>query len=168
MTGAIDNLLGFLESSAGMNRPECLALRPLRAEDISVIATFAEERAGEFGPADLANELTRPIGRCFGADLDGRCVGYAVIWVVEDQADVINVVVDPSWRRQGVGRALIEYAVGALRVEGVRLFTLEVRVGNAAAITLYQRLGFVRVQRRSGYYSDPPEDALVMHLRLGG
>ncbi|MCA9524279.1 MAG: ribosomal protein S18-alanine N-acetyltransferase [Myxococcales bacterium] len=149
-----------------MKAPECLTLRPLRADDVATIATFADERAGEFGPGDLASELTRPIGRCFGADLDGRCVGYAVIWVIEEQADVINLVVDPRWRRRGVGRALFEYALGALRVDGVSRCTLEVRAGNVAAIELYRKLGFATAQRRANYYSDPPEDALVMHLAL--
>lgn len=98
-----------------------------------------------------------------GVDL----VGYLCRWIVEDEAQVLNVTIHPSWRRRGLGRWLLERAlVDAVR-RGARRATLEVRRHNAPAIALYERMGFRRVGERKNYYG-PGEDALLMEKELEG
>jgi len=72
------------------------------------------------------------------------------------------VAVAPPFRRRGIGAALLGRVLKEGRALGARTALLEVRASNAAAQALYSRLGFVRVGLRKAYYTDLPEDALVM------
>jgi [ribosomal protein S18]-alanine N-acetyltransferase len=100
-------------------------------------------------------------GRGPGATLGAYCAYRVVL----DEMHVMNVAVDPAWRRRGVGRFLLRLAMRRAFRSGARTALLDVRVGNLAALGLYASLGFEPIAVRRGYYSAPPEDALV--LRLG-
>ena len=93
-------------------------------------------------------------------------VGYAAMETVLDEGYVYNVAVTAAARRQGVGRALMEYLIAEGRRRELSFISLEVRVSNAPAIALYERLGFVRAGLRQHYYKKPAEDALIMTLFL--
>jgi ribosomal-protein-alanine N-acetyltransferase len=77
--------------------------------------------------------------------------------VAEGEYEILNLAVDPAARRQGVGRRLVEAAIAL----GGRWF-LEVRESNIAARRLYDECGFRPAGRRPRYYSNPPEDAIVL------
>ncbi len=74
------------------------------------------------------------------------------------EAEVLNIAVDPAYRRRGVARLLLS---GFLAEFPGDIF-LEVRASNAAAIELYRRFGFVDAGLRRSYYHRPVEDAVVM------
>lgn len=93
-------------------------------------------------------------------------IGYAIGWVVADEAELANLGVAVRARRQGVGRRLVEAVVAAARERGGRRLYLEVRESNVAAVELYRSLGFQTVGRRSRYYARPSEDARVMAVDL--
>ena len=89
-------------------------------------------------------------------------VAYGGLWMMVDEAHVTTFAVLPQWRRHGVGgRLMLEMAHLALDL-GARVMTLEVRLSNAAARSLYQQFGFRPVGVRPRYYSDNGEDALIM------
>jgi ribosomal-protein-alanine N-acetyltransferase len=96
------------------------------------------------------------------ARLDARVVGYAVTWRVVDELHIGNLAVAPSSQRLGIGRALLESLMSTARELRLAYATLEVRVSNAAAISLYETLGFRPVAMRRRYYPDNGEDAMVM------
>lgn len=81
------------------------------------------------------------------------------------EIDLHQVAVHPDARRQGVGRALVDHLLADARARGARRVTLEVRHDNVAARALYERLGFVCLATRRGYYHDG-EDALVLAKEL--
>lgn len=106
-------------------------------------------------------------------DPDRGLVGYCVYQVVADEMHLLNVAVSPDHRRLGLGRFLVERAVGAAVRRGVETVFLEVRRSNNEARGLYERFGFATVAVRRDYYEDPREDALVLKVRaaearLGG
>jgi ribosomal-protein-alanine N-acetyltransferase len=78
---------------------------------------------------------------------------------------ILNIAVDPAYRRKGLGKRLLEYALDYCRQLGAERVELEVRTGNSAAIALYQKYGFVIRERVPLYYSDG-EDAFVMVREL--
>jgi ribosomal-protein-alanine N-acetyltransferase len=78
----------------------------------------------------------------------------------------LNLGVDPTWQRQGVGRALVQRVLAVLRRSGVANVFLEVRESNTAARRLYAALGFANVGRRPNYYRLPPEDAVVLRAAI--
>jgi len=93
---------------------------------------------------------------------DHQLLGYAAYWAVFDEAQINNIAVLPSHRRQGIGRLLLENLVGLAFAEELHQMILEVRAGNLAAIRLYESYGFQPIGLRRGYYSDNGEDAIIM------
>jgi len=112
------------------------------------------------------DELQVDCARSILAEVEGRIVGYVLFWFLPEEVDIHNIAVHPDFRRQGIGRLLLEQVVdSARRQERVRV-TLDVRFSNAPAQNLYRSFGFVIRGLRKGYYSDNGEDALVMALEL--
>jgi len=104
------------------------------------------------------------VGFHYGAWVDGRLKGYVIAWRIVDELHIGNFAVDPKLRRQGIGEGLLRFVIDNFFSRAGRLVTLEVRVSNKPAITLYHKLGFRDVAVRFNYYSDNNEDALVMIL----
>ena len=97
------------------------------------------------------------------AVMDGREVlAYGGMMTVLDEGQITNIAVSPEHRRRGFGeavtRALLDYAAE----RGIVSVSLEVRESNAAAIALYEKLGFERRGVRKGFYRAPTEAAIVM------
>jgi len=93
-------------------------------------------------------------------DAEGGIVGYAVCSRLDLDWHLMNIAVPTSLRRAGIAEGLMESLIGRLG-DDARL-TLEVRPSNRAAISLYEKWGFLAAGRRRGYYADSGEDAIVM------
>src|ERR1700751_1873411 len=100
------------------------------------------------------------------AESVNECVGFGVLGLIADDAEIESLAVSTSWRRRGVARRLCKDLLAWARARGATHASLEVRVSNTAARTLYESLGFCEVATRRGYYQDPGEDGLVMTTRL--
>lgn len=93
-------------------------------------------------------------------------VGYAGFWYIVDEAHISTIAVHPDWRGQGAGeQLLIGLLERALDLNAVKA-TLEVRVTNTRAQSLYRKYWFEEVGRRRRYYRDNGEDALLMTAEL--
>ena len=109
----------------------------------------------------ILSELDNPLSFWLVA-MDGyRLAGYVGSQTVLGETDMMNLAVDPEYRRKGVGKALVLALIEALRRRESRCLTLEVRDSNAPARTLYEALGFAEIGRRRNYYRNPKEDALI-------
>jgi ribosomal-protein-alanine N-acetyltransferase len=91
-----------------------------------------------------------------------RVVGFCAFWLVFDEIHINNVAVLPDYRTQGIGTQLMEHVLAEARRLGAKRATLEVRASNAAALRLYERLGFYVAATRRNYYTNPVEDALIL------
>ena len=112
----------------------------------------------------VASELSNPLSLWLVA-LDGDVVaGYIGSQTVLDETDMMNVAVDPDYRRRGVARMLVGSLVDALVKRGSHRLTLEVRASNEPAKRLYETLGFTQVGLRKNYYRAPREDALILQV----
>jgi len=111
----------------------------------------------------FASELAKPSSVSLGAvDDAGALVGYLVLSRYVDAWHVMNVAVAPERRREGIASALLRQLLDQTRGDAKRGYTLEVRVSNVGAISLYERFGFRPKGVRRGYYTDNREDALIM------
>lgn len=93
---------------------------------------------------------------------DGRLIGYMVAWLLRQEVHLINIAVDPSRQRAGVGRTMLRYLFDLAAQAKRRFITLEVRESNEWAIRLYETIGFKRIGVRPHYYHEDGEDAVVM------
>jgi len=112
------------------------------------------------------DELQVDCARSILAEIESRIVGYVLFWFLPEEVDIHNIAVHPHFRRQGIGRLLLEQVIAAARRQESLRVTLDVRFSNAPAQNLYRSFGFVTRGVRKGYYSDNGEDALVMALEL--
>jgi ribosomal-protein-alanine N-acetyltransferase len=93
------------------------------------------------------------------ATIQDRLAGFAVARrTAADELEILNVAVDPPFRRRGVARRLVEQLLANFRGN----VYLEVRASNVAARKLYHSLGFEAIGVRNDYYQAPGESAIVM------
>jgi len=110
-------------------------------------------------------EISKPGGICLLAVGDGEVLGYLICASYPDAYHLMNIAVDPDHRRKAIGRSLIDAMLE--RTGEDANITLEVRVSNTPAITLYESYGFRSVGVRKRYYTDTGEDALIMWHAIG-
>ena len=110
----------------------------------------------------IASELSNPLSLWLVC-MDGETLaGYVGSQTVMGESDMMNLAVAPSYRRRGIGEALVNSLVERLALRNAHCLTLEVRASNQAAISLYQKQGFREIGLRPRYYRNPREDALIL------
>ena len=102
-----------------------------------------------------------------GKDSHQKRVGYIGFWLTLPNAELLNMFVLESVRRQGYGKVLMEKMIEVCREHHIEVITLEVRESNAKAISFYEKFGFDKVTKRKQYYANG-EDAYLMKKELGG
>jgi len=95
-----------------------------------------------------------------------RAEGYIICWMLKRDLHILNLAVDPDYRRRGLVRFLVVRALIDFARKGGGLVSLEVRPSNSAAQHLYGSIGFQIVGRRPGYYRRDNEDALIMSRKV--
>jgi len=145
----------------------------MRLEDVDQVTEIDREAFPTMKPpTNFQRELSYPLahyivavkqeGMCEPVEAEICIVGFAGIWLLADEAHIVNIAVRQACRRQGIGEllliSLIELALGL----EASLVTLEVRASNSAARCLYGKYGFTVRGVRRGYYSDNREDAVIM------
>lgn len=96
------------------------------------------------------------------AFVDGKLVGYAGMWHIVNEGHITNVAVLQEYRRQGIGKRLLEELIQIAQEKEMIGITLEVKISNLAAQKLYSNYGFRPEGIRKRYYSDTGEDAVIM------
>lgn len=94
--------------------------------------------------------------------LGDEVTGYIGVNEICGEADITNVAVDPRFRRFGIGKKLLKSAEKGATARECESITLEVRVSNTAAISLYEKCGYKKVGKRKNFYEKPTEDAFLM------
>jgi ribosomal-protein-alanine N-acetyltransferase len=93
---------------------------------------------------------------------EGRVIGYGGVWIIAGEGQITNIAVHPEFRGIGAAARMLEALIEICRAESVTDMTLEVRVSNAPAISLYKKYGFTEEGVRKQFYHDNKEDALIM------
>ena len=110
----------------------------------------------------VASELKNKLALWLVAEEGDQVVGYIGSQTCGDETDMMNVAVNPDFRRKGAAETLVNALVEELKAMESRSLTLEVRASNAPAIALYRKLDFAEIGRRKNYYRNPKEDALIL------
>ena len=143
-------------------------IRPMAEADLpAVIAIENAIYPFPWTPGNFRDSLAAGYS-CWMYVRDGEPIGYAVLMQAADEAHLLNLSIAADWQTQGYGSLLLQQLCEIARGQGARLFFLEVRPSNAAALRLYERHAFQRIGLRRAYYPAPAgrEDALIFGLQL--
>jgi [ribosomal protein S18]-alanine N-acetyltransferase len=142
-----------------------LSFSTMRPEDLDAVMEIERQSFPEPWTAGLfLHELKVPFSKTVLArTVNGSnpLVGYVCRWLVGDEVHILNLAVHPQWRKQGIGRSLVELVVRDADEHGAGTVTLEVRRENVGAIALYQSFGFTERGVRRNYYGRGA-DAIIM------
>ena len=95
--------------------------------------------------------------------------GFVLVRTVADEGEILTLAVAPAFRRQGIGRALVDAAAAEAARRGARMLFLEVAEDNLGAMALYEAADFQAAGLRRAYYARPgapPADAIVLRRTL--
>lgn len=146
-----------------------LEIKPLTAEFASAAAEleavcFSQPRSEKA----LIEETEMELYHDLAAFSDGAFCGYIGVCELFDRADVTSLAVFPEYRGQRTGGSLLSAALEGAKERGRESMSLEVRISNIPAITLYKSKGFKIIGERKNFYSHPVEDGLIMSKDLRG
>jgi ribosomal-protein-alanine N-acetyltransferase len=141
-------------------------IKRLTAEDIPFI-TVVEKKcfSSPWSERSFKASFNSPSSLWFGAFCDGNLIGFCGAQIVAPEGEIINIAVDPQFRRNGAGEILLREMLNSCH-EVAQYWFLDVRESNIAAQALYKKLGFFAAGKRIDYYTKPREDAVVMKLDL--
>jgi len=118
-------------------------------------------------PGGASTGKSFPAGSCAARTHEStRVVGFLVARLVPPEAELETIAVASEAQRRGIANLILKALMLELTAKQVTKLTLEVRASNQAALRLYQAQGFEQTGRRSRYYADPEEDAVILALGL--
>jgi ribosomal-protein-alanine N-acetyltransferase len=143
-----------------------VTVRELRDTDVERLARIEEASFSmPWSAKDFADLLAHPYCCYVVAQIGEDVVGCCGFTHGFGEAAIDNVVVEESCRGQGVAQCLLRELIARGDAMGIEAYTLEVRVSNAPAIHVYEKLGFVSEGIRPRFYERPTEDAMIMWRR---
>jgi len=146
---------------------EILTVSLFEKEDISALVQIEkEEFSTPFKEKDFLDIYDSKISSVLVAKIGGVVAGYVSFTVIIDECQIINFATKNEFKRQGVGKKVMEALLDYGKEHGVTKYFLEVRVSNEGAISLYKKYGFVPVGISKNHFSLPREDAILMNLEL--
>lgn len=145
-----------------------LTIRKAIPDDAGIIAELEVEAfAHPWSKESLLHDIeNNELSIMLVAELDGRLAGYANVWSIAGEGQLNNIAVFEWAKGNHVGLGLMEAMLDELRAKGDSEMSLEVRVGNLPARSLYEKLDFENMGIRPGYYEDNGEDAVIYRKEL--
>lgn len=123
-----------------------------------------EERSftNPWSKESFCDEMKKQNSFKFVALEEEKVIGFAILETVLDEGNLLDIAVEKSYRKNGVGKALMEELFKVAVKNELSFITLEVRESSLPAITLYEKTGFEKVALRKNYYHKPTENAVLM------
>jgi ribosomal-protein-alanine N-acetyltransferase len=142
-----------------------LTIEPMQGRHLAAVeAIDALAYSRPWSTATWRTELAADDRRHLVARRGDRVVGHAGMLRILDDAHITTVAVHPDEEGRGIGTRLVALLLDEARRWGIEAATLEVRAAHHRTQRMYARLGFNPAGVRKGYYSHPPDDAIVMWL----
>ena len=149
-----------------MKPPADITFRAAHPSEASTIASMSRLHI-EYGlnwrwtPAKVKQQINDKETMVLVASKNGVTAGFAIMRFGDDQAHLFLLAVRPEFRREGIGRSLMQWLEKSCRTAGIRQVRLEVRAKNRGALKFYRKLGYRLIARVAGYY-DRREAAVIM------
>ena len=143
-------------------------IRPMDVEDVDAIMETVKDMPNPWSRpefVDAFREKRQFLFALCGAQAPRRLMAFSIWQYIEPQAELFMVATRPEWRRNGCAECLLRDNLDWLKSEKAKQFSLEVRISNAPAIAMYEKLGFKTIHLRREYYHRPVEDGFIMELK---
>ena len=144
-----------------------MEIEKIKTEDIAAIAKMERDIFSDaWSEESIRSLVMSELSFSFVARREGEIVGYFLGSCIVPEGEVFRLAVAENQRRRGIGYRLLSGVCSLARESGLEMLFLEVRAQNAPARALYRSLGFTEDMTRKGYYKNPADDAVLMHLEL--
>ena len=144
-----------------------LIIRCMKLEDCEQVAIIEEESFSmPWSLQAFQDTVEMENYRYFVAEQNGEILGYCGFIFVLEEAEIPNICVKVSARKQGIGKQMLNFLEEEAKKLGITILYLEVRQTNQAARSLYTLLGFEEDGIRRNFYELPKENAVLMHKTL--
>jgi ribosomal-protein-alanine N-acetyltransferase len=144
------------------------SLRPATTDDLpKILETEKKVHLAPWGEENFKFELSKPYSHFLvltDDETDEIIAGYIIYWVLFDECQILNVVVESEFRGLGYAKKMIRQAAQTALQKGIKKVSLEVRKSNSPAIQLYQNLNFTITHVRKGFYSNGEDAYQMTHL----
>jgi ribosomal-protein-alanine acetyltransferase len=137
--------------------------------DLDEVAAIEKENPSPWSIGSLALELAirRAIQVVAVTETPAaQIVGWCACRVIHPEGELLKIAIREKNRECGAGHFLLEYLCRELKKRKVTSLFLEVRSRNRTALKFYEKHGFLTVATRSGYYTDPPDTAMILNKSL--
>jgi len=98
--------------------------------------------------------------------LEKDLIGYIILWKSDNYGQIIDIVIEGKYRKKGYGQKLLNYGINYLKELNVNVVSLEVNVNNKAALSLYEKAGFIKERILENYYENSDGVLLIRRLDL--
>ena len=143
-----------------------MIIRRMNGSDIERVAEIEKDLFGvPWSKETLEDCLGNRLYYCYVVEKDGQLAGYILLMAVAGEMELLRIATDKSFQRQGLADALMNTMICEAEKLGIEAITLEVRSRNEAAISLYNKYGFIPEGIRKNYYHNPTDDAVIMWRR---
>lgn len=143
-----------------------LEIREMKQDDLPRVAEIEKSIFSvPWSAQGFADSMKQECTLFLTAVQDGEIAGYCGMFQSFDEADITNVAVEEKCRGRGIAEAMLRELMSRGTGRGISAYTLEVRLGNAPARRLYEKLGFETAGIRRNFYEKPVEDAVIMWKR---
>ena len=154
-------------------RRTSISFNKLSSVEIPAVLSI-EERNSDYpwSQGQFTTSIKNNNNLCYCLSFNGRTIGYLISMLAVDTADILNIGIDPDFKRQGHGTALLNYLLEELRKKDIGEILLEVRAGNKSAIQFYKKQGFEEISVRKNYYmknsknQSQREDGIIMSIKI--
>lgn len=137
-------------------------IEKIRENDIDVIAKIEKDCfSSPLSPFEIKKVMENPLYHIYINEINNEIVGYIILYIIEDTAEITSVAVKKSKRGQGIGFNMLKEIIMHINANK---FLLEVRVSNQQAINLYKKFGFKIIATRKDFYQKPVEDGITMQF----
>ena len=154
-------------------RRTSISFNKLTSIEIPSVLSIEEQNSDDpWSQLQFTTSIENSNNLCYCLSLNGKTIGYLIAMLAVDTADILNIGINPDFKRQGYGTALLNHLIEELRKRKIGEILLEVRAGNKSAIQFYKKQGFEEISVRKNYYTknsknkSQREDGIIMGLKI--
>ncbi len=142
-------------------------INKMNLEDLELIKDVLESEFDNFWSYNILKEEISSENSYFivAKNTENEIVGFAGTKIIVDEADVMNIVVRKSCRKEGIGSKMLENLINYSISKNLKFVNLEVNENNLSAIRLYDKFAFNHIGIRKKYYNGV-SDAIIMRKEL--